>query len=267
MEVFALRASKNWVHGQAWHFTRLMVGRLDGVPPSIAAFCHAGLGAAVTCCDIVEKESLCSQDSIERHRARKMMGLANADVLPNLDRIGKSLESRGGFVAVACICVVVLFQTQLIQILEASGPPLLAVAIVFVGYLVLTGRETGAGQRPVPAGIRNEEAIRRRMMDAGKEPTVIYDIICKKSLQMRLVFLASSKLPNFDMRRDNNALEELNGMTLKVCGSGFAAFYSDTLDMGLVLAFSNPNAGSNKIGGKFLAGMPLDGMEGHGRLL
>ena len=109
-----------------------------------------------------------------------------------------------------------------------------------------------------PIIMRNEEAIRRRMKEAGKEPTVIYNIICKKSLQMRLVFLFSSKLPNFDMTRDNNALEELNGMTLEVCGSGFAAFYSDTLDMGLVLAFSNPNAGSNKIGGTFLAAMPTE---------
>ena len=67
------------------------------------------------------------------------------------------------------------------------------------------------------------------------------------------------------MTRDNNALEELNGMTLEVRGSGFAAFYSDTLDMGLVLAFSNPNAGSNKIGGKFLAGMPTEWVGRHGR--
>ena len=70
-----------------------VVGRLDGVPPSIAAFCHAGLGAALTCCDIVEKESLCSRHSTGRRRARRTrkMGLNNAkatvDVLPKLDKI------------------------------------------------------------------------------------------------------------------------------------------------------------------------------------
>lgn len=92
-----------------------------------------------------------------------------------------------------------------------------------------------------------------------RSPTVIYDLRFPRGMKMRLVKFWMHKnlfkTFNFDKYNDTEA-HELGGTQLRVCGSGYAIFYSDEYDTGIILAFSNPDVGTNKIGGKLCRGMP-----------
>eukprot|EP00438_Fugacium_kawagutii_P017564 Skav228552 [mRNA] locus=scaffold1887:608633:609079:- [translate_table: standard] len=91
-----------------------------------------------------------------------------------------------------------------------------------------------------------------------REPTVLYEIRCPKGMKMRLVDfhihrntwkkVDISKLSTFN----DKTARELSGTMLRLSGSGYVLFYSDEYSNGIVLAFSNADCATNKIGGKIV---------------
>merc|ERR1712032_986328 len=95
-----------------------------------------------------------------------------------------------------------------------------------------------------------------------REPTVFYKMqFPKPGMKMKLLkfYMQSNLFKSFDFDKYNDTVaHELGGTILEVCGSGYCLFYSEEHDMGLILAFSNPDVGTNKIGGALVKGKPTE---------
>eukprot|EP00438_Fugacium_kawagutii_P017565 Skav228553 [mRNA] locus=scaffold1887:612519:614543:- [translate_table: standard] len=134
-------------------------------------------------------------------------------------------------------------------------PLLLKLKVRSSRFRALTVRSEGAACMAVVAWTASEGASNgiQQLISALKtvrEPTVLYEIRCPKSMKMRLAgFHMWGRDLDVSKFNDKTAL---SGTMLRLSGSGYVLFYSDEYNNGIVLAFSNPDCGTNKIGGKIV---------------
>lgn len=96
-------------------------------------------------------------------------------------------------------------------------------------------------------------------LQTERSPTIFYEMRFPAGMKMRLVEfkMCHNFVKTFDAQKYNDTkAHELGGTLLRVCGSGFVTFYCDEHNTGLILTFSNPDVGKNKIDGELVMGMP-----------